>query len=41
MTDPRLASSPKIIETPKKEGGKDWDRVNLDLLRSFVDPSIG
>jgi deoxyribonuclease-4 len=41
MTDPRLASIPKIIETPKKEDGKDWDRVNLDLLRSFVDPSIG
>lgn len=36
MTDPRLASIPKIIETPKKEGGKNWDRVNLDLLRSFA-----
>jgi deoxyribonuclease-4 len=36
MTEPRLSRVAKIIETPKKEGGKDWDRVNLALLRSFV-----
>ncbi|MGD8366466.1 MAG: deoxyribonuclease IV [Desulfobacterales bacterium] len=37
MAEPRLAKVAKIIETPKKEGGKDWDRVNLALLRSFVE----
>jgi len=35
MTDSRLAAIPKIIETPK-EKGSDWDRVNLDLLRSLA-----
>ena len=39
MTEPRLRNIAKIIETPKKEGGKDWDRVNLDLLRSFTQRS--
>ncbi len=38
MTEPRLSRVAKIIETPKKEGGKDWDRANLDLLRSFAAP---
>jgi deoxyribonuclease-4 len=36
MREPRLASVPKILETPKQdEAGRDMDRVNLDLLRSF------
>ncbi len=32
MNDKRLAHIPKILETPKKEGGIDWDRRNLDCL---------
>ena len=32
MNDGRLAHIPKILETPKKEGGIDWDRKNLDCL---------
>jgi deoxyribonuclease-4 len=36
MTEPRLLNIAKILETAKKEGGKDWDRVNLGLLRSFA-----
>ena len=37
MRDPRLAAIPKIIETPKEDAaGRDLDRANLDLLRSFV-----
>ena len=37
MRDPRLAAIPKILETPKKDAaGRDLDRLNLDLLRSFV-----
>lgn len=36
MNDPRLREVPKIIETPKKEGGIDWDPKNLALLRSLV-----
>jgi deoxyribonuclease-4 len=36
MNDPRLRQIAKILETPKMEDGKDWDRVNLALLRSFV-----
>jgi deoxyribonuclease-4 len=35
MNDERLQHIPKIIETPKKAEGIDWDRKNLDLLRSF------
>ena len=35
MNDERLQHIPKIIETPKKVEGIDWDRKNLDLLRSF------
>lgn len=33
MNDKRLAGIPKIIETPKTGGGKDWDRINLRKLR--------
>ena len=36
MNDPRLASVPKILETPKMKGGKDADRLNLNRLRAFV-----
>ena len=35
MNDERLQHIPKIIETPKKAAGIDWDLKNLDLLRSF------
>ncbi|RPH52947.1 MAG: deoxyribonuclease IV [Desulfobacteraceae bacterium] len=33
MNDKHLAGIPKIIETPKTGGGKDWDRINLRKLR--------
>lgn len=37
MQDSRLASIPKIIETPKDAAsGEQWDRKNLDRLRSLV-----
>ena len=36
MNDERLAHIPKILETPKKEGLIDWDRRNLNLLKSFL-----
>jgi deoxyribonuclease-4 len=36
MTDKRLARIPKILETPKKVGGIDWDRRNLAVLRSML-----
>ena len=35
MNDPRLDHIPKVLETPKKTGTQDWDRVNLDKLRGF------
>ena len=36
MREPRLAGVPKILETPKQDAdGRDLDRVNLALLRSF------
>ncbi len=35
MNDERLRFIPKIIETPKKAQGIDWDLKNLGLLRSF------
>ncbi len=36
MGEARLEAIPKIIETPKKDSaGRDMDRLNLDLLRSF------
>jgi deoxyribonuclease-4 len=39
MRERRLASIPKILETPKKDdAGRDLDRVNLDLLRSLERP---
>ncbi|MBU1182558.1 MAG: deoxyribonuclease IV [Pseudomonadota bacterium] len=36
MNDRRLAAIPKIIETPKAEGGKDWDRINLRKLKLMI-----
>jgi len=36
MNDERLAHIPKILETPKKEGGIDWDRKNLDCLTAML-----
>lgn len=33
MNDPRFAAVPKIIETPKDEGGRPMDPVNLGILR--------
>jgi deoxyribonuclease-4 len=36
MSDGRLRSVPKVIETPKEADGKDMDPVNLDILRGFA-----
>jgi len=36
MNDPRFRDIPKIIETPKKQDGKDYDRINLTTLRGLV-----
>lgn len=36
MNDPRLKNVPKILETPKGRGRPDYDRMNLNLLRSLV-----
>ncbi len=36
MNDSRLAHIPKILETPKKAEGVDWDQRNLDFLSSLV-----
>jgi len=36
MNDPRFAGVPKIIETPKEEGGRQMDPVNLGVLRRLV-----
>jgi deoxyribonuclease-4 len=36
MNDRRLKMVPKILETPKGEGPDDFDRMNLNLLRSLV-----
>jgi deoxyribonuclease-4 len=41
MNDPRLKTIPKIIETPKRDPGTDWDRLNLDCLRSLAGHSPG
>jgi deoxyribonuclease-4 len=37
INDSRLEGIPKIIETPKTEGGKDWDRINLRKLRLMAE----
>ncbi len=38
LNDPRFAQLPFLLETPKgkNEEGLDWDRVNLNLLRSLI-----
>jgi len=38
VRDEAFANIPKILETPKAkdEQGREWDAVNLELLRSFV-----
>ena len=36
LSDYRLVDIPKIIETPKGEAGKDWDEINLKLLRQMI-----
>ena len=38
LNDPKLAHLPFLIETPKGKNreGLDWDRVNLNLLRSLI-----
>ena len=36
MNDKRFRNIPKIIETPKGKGNKDWDQVNLELLRGLI-----
>ena len=37
MNDSRLQSIPKVLETPKGKGEKDWDQINLKRLRDFGD----
>ncbi len=36
MNDSRLKTVPKILETPKKKGSIDYDRINLNRLRALV-----
>jgi deoxyribonuclease-4 len=38
VQDSAFARIPKILETPKArdEQGREWDAVNLELLRSLV-----
>jgi len=35
MTDPRLASIPKLLETPKGDDPVRADRANLERLRGY------
>jgi hypothetical protein len=37
MNDPRLASVPKVIETPKLGDAETTDRKMLERLRSFIE----
>ncbi|MCK4487935.1 MAG: deoxyribonuclease IV [Desulfobacterales bacterium] len=37
LNDPQLKALPKIIETPKKKGPIDHDRMNLNRLRSLIE----
>lgn len=41
MTDQRLDTVPKFIETPKQLNGKDMDPVNLGVLRGLVRDASG
>jgi deoxyribonuclease-4 len=36
MNDIRLQGIPKVLETPKGKGEKDWDQINLKKLRGFL-----
>ena len=36
LNDPQLNGLPKIIETPDKKGPIDYDRINLNRLRSLI-----
>ncbi len=36
LNDPQLKRLPKILETPKKKGPIDYDRMNLNRLRSLI-----
>jgi deoxyribonuclease-4 len=36
MNDSRLQNIPKVLETPKGKGDKDWDQINLAKLRGFM-----
>ena len=36
MNDSRLQGIPKVLETPKGKGEKDWDQINLAKLRGFL-----
>lgn len=36
MNDDRLKNIPKIIETPKGNGEKDWDKINLNQLKNLI-----
>jgi deoxyribonuclease-4 len=36
LNDPQLKGLPKILETPKKKGPIDYDRMNLNRLRSLI-----
>lgn len=36
MNDERFESIPKIIETPKKKNGIEYDPINLDKLRAMI-----
>ncbi|HKI50351.1 MAG TPA: deoxyribonuclease IV [Desulfobacteria bacterium] len=38
MNDERLAHIPKILETPKKANGIDWDQKNLGFLAGLLNP---
>jgi deoxyribonuclease-4 len=36
LNDPKIKGLPKILETPKKKGPIDYDRMNLNRLRSLI-----
>jgi len=37
VNDPRFADRPMILETPKEDGGRDMDAINLGVLRGLLD----
>ncbi|MBW2616064.1 MAG: deoxyribonuclease IV [Deltaproteobacteria bacterium] len=36
INDSRMQHIPKVLETPKGKGEKDWDQINLAKLRGFL-----